>query len=153
MRLKCSALLRTWHEILGLPRQSPPSWYQDRLRDELREFRLSNMPWQKLSETSDVFFSISRAQYDGFPVRKLPFFVARRHLLVYAYMLAKYTLRWTFYRTLAILCNAPHYSVVCEVVNPSKDSKLHEVAARHQIDTAKFQRVGRQLRRVWPLLP
>jgi hypothetical protein len=38
------------------------------------------------------------------------------------------------------------------VVNPSKDDKLDEVAFRHQIDPVKFQRVSRQLRRVWPLL-
>ena len=88
------ALLRRWHGMLGLSRQSPPSWYRDRLREELRERRTAKTPWRKLSETSDVFFSISRAQYDGFSVRKLPPFVASRHVLVYAYMLAKYTSRW-----------------------------------------------------------
>ena len=109
--------------------------------------------WQKLSEASDVLFTSSRAQYDGFPVRKLPPFVTSRHILVYAYMLAKFTSRWKFYRTAAILCNAPHYDLVREVVNPSKDQKLEEVASRHQIDPVEFKRVGRQLRRVWPLLP
>lgn len=139
--------------MLGLSRQSPPSWYRDRIREELRERRTAITPWQKLSETSDVFFSISRAQYDGFPVRKLPRFVASRHTLIYAYMLAKYTLRWKFYRVAAILCNTPHYNLVREVVNPNKDHKLDEVASRHQIDIAEFRRLGRQLRRVWPLLP
>lgn len=153
MRPTADALMRRWHRMLGLSRQSPPSWYRDRLREELRERRTANTPWQKLSETSDVFFSISRAQYDGFSVRKLPPFVASRHILVYAYMLAKYTLRWKFYRTAAILCHAPHYDLVREVVNPSKDHKLDEVASRHQIDPVEFKRVGRQLRRVWPLLP
>ena len=144
--------LRQWHRMLGLSRQSP-SWYRDRLREELQERRNANTPWQKLSETSDVFFSISRAQYDGFPVRMLPSFVASRHGLIYVYMLAKYTLRWKFYRVAAILCRAPHYDLVREVVNPSKDYKLGEVASRHQIDQAEFKRVGRQLRRLWPLLP
>jgi hypothetical protein len=139
--------------MLGLSRQSPPSWYRDRLREELRERRMAETPWQKLSETSDVFFSISRARYDGFPIRKLPPFVASRHVLLYAYMLAKYTLRWKFYRTAAILCNIHHYDLVREVVNPSKDHKLDEVASRYQIDPVEFKRVGRQLRRVWPLLP
>jgi hypothetical protein len=152
MRPARDALLRRWHGMLGLSRHSP-SWYRERLREELRERRTANTPWQKLSETSDVFFSISRAQYDGFPVRKLPPFVASRHVLVYTYMLAKYTLRWKFYRTAAIICNAPHYDLVREVVNPSKDHKLDEVASRHQIDPVEFRRVGRQLRRVWPLLP
>jgi hypothetical protein len=153
MRITGNTFLRQWHRMLGLARQSPPSWYRDRLREELRELRAANTPWQKLSETSDVFFSISRAQYDGFPVRELPPFVASRHVLVYAYMLAKYTLRWGFYRTAAIICNTPHYDLVREVVNPSKDHKLDEVASRHQIDPVEFERVGRQLRRVWPLLP
>lgn len=112
-----------------------------------------NTPWQKLSETSDVFFSISRAQYDGFLVRKLPPFVASRHGVIYGYMLAKYTLRCKFYQAVAILCRAPRYDLVREVVNPGKDHKLAEVASRHQIDPVKFKRIGRQLRRVWPLLP
>ena len=108
---------------------------------------------QKLSEASDVFFSISRAQYDGFPVRKLPPFVASRHITVYAYMLAKYTSRWKFYRIAAAKCNASNYDSVREVVNPSKDRKLEEVASRHQIDPAEFKRIGCRLRQVWPLLP
>jgi hypothetical protein len=139
--------------LLGLSRQSPPSWYRDRLQEELRERRIAETFWQKLGETSDVFFAISRARYDGFPVYKLPPFVASRHGLVYAYMMAKYTLRWNFYRTAAILCNVPRYDLMREVVNPSKDHKLDEVASRHQIDPVEFKRVSRQLRRVWPLLP
>lgn len=152
MRPTVDMFLRRWHRMLGLSRQSPPSWYQDRLREELQERRTAVTPLLKLSETSDVFFSISRAQYDGFPVRDLPPFVAS-HVLVYVYMLAKYTLRWTFYRTVAILCRVPHYHLVREVVNPSKDHKLIDVACRYQIDPVEFVRVGRRLRRVWPLLP
>ena len=152
MRPTGYVLLRRWHTVLGLSRHSPQSWYRDRIREELRERRTADTLWQKLSEASDVFFSISRAQHDGYPVRKLPTFVAR-HIPVYAYMLAKYTSRWTFYRTLAVLCKAPQYKLVCEVVNPSKDDKLDEVASRHQIDPRKFERIGRRLGRVWPLLP
>jgi len=148
-----SRLLKQWHGMLGLSRQSPPSWNRDRLREELRERQTANTFWQKLSETSDVFFSISRARYDGFPVRKLPAFVPSRHFLVYAYMMAKYTSRWKFYRTAVVLCNAPHYGLVREVVNPSKDHKLNEVAFRHGINPVEFGRVACQLRRVWPLLP
>ena len=147
------SLLRRWHGMLGLSRQSPLSWYRDRLREELRERRIASTPWRRLSETSDVLFSISRASFDGFPVRRLPFITGSRHVLVYAYMLAKYTSRWKFYRVAARLCRAPQYSLVREVVNPAKDHKLDEVASRHQIDRAQFKRVSRQLRRVWPLLP
>ena len=153
MRPTGNALLKRWHGMLGLPQQSPPSWYRDRLREELRERRIAKTPCQKLSEASDVFFSSCRAQYDGFPVRKLPPFATSRHVLVYAYMLAKFTLRWKCYRTAAIICNAPHYDLVREVVSPSQDHKLEEVASRHQIDPVEFKRVGRQLRHVWPLLP
>jgi hypothetical protein len=52
-----------------------------------------------------------------------------------------------------MLCRAPRYDLVCGVVNPSKDHKLDEVASRHQVDPVEFKRVGRRLRRVWPLLP
>jgi hypothetical protein len=146
-------VLRRWHKMLGLSLQSPPSWYRDRLREELRERRTATTFLQRLSETSDVYFSVIRARYDGFPIRNLPPFHASKHTLVYAYMLGKYSLRWGFYRTAAALCRAPSRYSICEVVNPAKDSKLDEVATRHQIDPEKFKRVGRRLRKVWPLLP
>lgn len=128
------ALLKRWYRMLGLSQQSPSSWYRDRLWEELRERRSAKTSWQMFSETSDVVFSSSRAEYDGFPVRRLPPFVTPRHILVYAYMLAKFTLRWKFYRTVAILCNAPQYDLVREVKNLSKDHKLKEVALRYHIN-------------------
>jgi hypothetical protein len=152
MRLSTNAFLREWHRKLGLPRQSPLSWYRDRLREELLERRTAKTSWRKLGETSDVLFSISRARFDGFPIRHLPPFTSR-YVLVYAYMVVKYTLRWKFYQTTARLCHAPNYSSVREVVNPDKDYKLEEVALRHQIEAERFKRVGRRLRLVWPLLP
>ena len=148
-----NALLKRWYGMLGLSRQSPQFWYRDRLREELQERRTAKTRWQKLSEALDVFFSSTRAEYDGFSARKLPPIVASRHLLIYAYMLVKFTLRWEFYRIAAIMCQAPHYNSVREVVNPSKDQKLEEVAARYQLDPMELKRVGRRLRRLWPLLP
>ncbi|KAK3314035.1 hypothetical protein B0H66DRAFT_369791 [Apodospora peruviana] len=148
-----NTLLRRWHKMLGLARQSPPTWYRDRVREELRERRAVTTFWRRLSETSDVFFSLSRARYDGFPVRPLPPFDASRHAAVYVYMFVKYTLRWGFYRTAARLCRAPHHDRVREVVNPAKEHKLKEVASRYRLEKTKFQRVGSQLRRIWPLLP
>ncbi|KAI0011875.1 hypothetical protein F4779DRAFT_615052 [Xylariaceae sp. FL0662B] len=145
-------ILHWWHRLLKLPRQSPPSWYQDRLREELQERREAVTPLLKLSETADVFFSISRAEYDGFPVRELPRF-AFSHVLVYAYMLAKFTSRWMFYRVVSFLCGAPHYHDVREVVNPIKDHKLDEVAFRHHIDPVKFKRISHRLLWIWPLFP
>ncbi|KAI2637444.1 uracil phosphoribosyltransferase-domain-containing protein [Xylaria nigripes] len=123
------SVLTRWHRLLALPRQSPPSWYQDRYREEVAEFHEATTTLQKLSEESDVFFALSRAQYDGFPVAELPHF-RPRHVFVYAYMVGKYTSRWAFYRVLAILCGARHHATVREVVNASKDSKLEVVAPR-----------------------
>lgn len=147
-----SSLMR-WHRMLGLRHQCPPSWHRERLREELHERRTATTNIHKLSEAADVFFTISRARYDGFSVGSLPSFVASRHAPVYTYMLAKYTLRWGFYRTAALFCRVPQPGAVREVVNPAKDSKMDEVSARHGIDAVQFRRVGRRLRRVWPLLP
>ena len=147
------AFLQTWHRTLHLSKQTPPLWYRDRLREELRERRSARTTWERLSETSDVLFSISRAKYDGFPICKLPWQFSVPSVLVYTYMLAKFSSRWMFYKTLALLCGAHHYRTVCEVINPHKDGKLVEVAVRHQIDPVQFTTIGRKLRRFWPLLP
>lgn len=65
--------MRHWHGMLGLVSHSPP-WYRARLREELRERRAALIGWQKLSETADVLFCVSRACYDGFPVRRIALF-------------------------------------------------------------------------------
>lgn len=146
------AVLARWHRMLALAPHER-TWYRDRLREELQEQRRAVRCIHRLSETSDVLFSISRARHDGFPICSLPPLAASQHSLVYAYMLAKYTSRWGFYRTAAFLCDASHYRSVREVVNPNKDEKLVAVACRHGMDPTRFTRVGRVLRRVWPLLP
>ena len=142
MQPRIDALLRRWHRMLGLARQSPPSWYRDRLREELKERRDAKTFLEKLSETSDVLFSISRARYDGFPVQSLPPLRTTRHTLAYTFLLLKYT-----------FCKAPHWGSVREVVNPGKDGNLREVARRHNIDPEEFVNAGQQLRNVWPLIP
>jgi len=139
--------------MLKLAQQSPPSWYHSRVREELRERRAARTAWQKLSETSDVFFSMLRAQHDGHPVTRPPPFCLWRNSLVYSYMVVKYTSRWSFYRTAARFCHGVDHRLVCEVVNPVKDHKLEEVALRHHIDPATFKGTCRKLRRIWPLLP
>ena len=153
MRWLGFTLLQWWHRFLGLQRQSSLTWHQDRLREELQERREAPSLVLKLSETADVFFSISRAKYDGFYLRELPPFLAIRNIPVWAYMIGKFTLRWTFYRTAAFICKTPHHTPVREVVNPKKDDNLHQVASRHGIDPEQFKRVSRRLRTVWPLLP
>lgn len=139
--------------MLGLRQYSSSSWYQDRLQEEIQELATAETRIEKLSETSDVLFTIIRARLDGFPVQEPRLIVNYRHVLVYMYMLEKYTLRWQFYQTAVYLCNAPHYRSVCEVFNPGKDTKLGGVASRHQIDPEGFERVGRRLRWGFPLLP
>ncbi|KAI8632140.1 hypothetical protein F5Y19DRAFT_473027 [Xylariaceae sp. FL1651] len=151
-RMAISTLLYRWHRLLSLPRQPHLSWHQDRLRDELAECQEAETPLEKLSETSDVIFSLSRATYDGFPVGELPPFTLR-HAPAYGYMLAKFTSRWAFYWAVAFLCGAPNHYTVREVVNPTKDHKLEEVALRHHIDPEKFKRIACRLRRFWPLFP
>ena len=153
MRQIGDILLKRWLGMLSLSRQSPPSWYRDRLREELQERRNAKTAWQKLSETSDIYFSSCRAHYDGFPIRKLPPLLTHHGVLVHAYMLAKYTLRWQFFRTVATLCNVSRYGSIREVVNPAKNHKLEEVASRYQIDPLEFKKISHRLLRVWPLLP
>lgn len=145
--------LRWWFTMLSLQRQSHAAWHRDRLREELCERRLAEKRWEKLSEASDVLISITRAQYDGFPTRNPSCLSGLRSSPIYMYMLAKYTSRWSFYKVAAVLCNSRHWKLVNEVVNPSKDRKLNEVAFRHDIDQTDFQRVSRQLRRIGPLVP
>ena len=150
-----AGILRVWHRFLGLNRQTSLIWHRDRLREELRERREAPNLLLKLSETADVFFSISRAKYDGFAIRELPPFLRISNVPVYLYMLGKFTLRWSFYQATAYFCQVPHYSWyrVREVVNPAKDENLHVVASRHHIDPDEFKRIGRRLRGIWPLLP
>jgi hypothetical protein len=140
---------------LRLPQQSTGAWYRARLKEERDELRHAATALQKLSESSDVLFAISRARYDGIMATppQLPCNFAPRYALAYPCMLTKYTLRWSFYRRVALLCKVARYDFVCEVVNPSKDSKLDEVARRHGIDSGEFRRICAGLRRVWPLLP
>ncbi|EKV06529.1 hypothetical protein PDIG_77260 [Penicillium digitatum PHI26] len=147
------APLRWWFAMLNLQRQSYVSWHRDRIREELCERRIAESCWQKRSETADVLFSITRARYDGFSIRNPSCLSGIHSSPIYMYMLAKYTSRWSFFKVAAFFCNARHWNLVNEVVNPSKDHKLREVASRHEIDQKDFHRVSCRLRRIWPLLP
>jgi len=44
-----------------------------------------------------------------------------------------------------MLCRAPKYNLVREVVNSTRDRKLDEVASRHWIDREQFKRASHQL--------
>ncbi|KAF2011554.1 hypothetical protein BU24DRAFT_486265 [Aaosphaeria arxii CBS 175.79] len=139
--------------MLGMERINCPQWHRDRLREELEEVRTAPTPILRLSETSDVFFSIRRACYDGHPTQELPPCSSFTNIGVYAYMIGKFTLRWGFYRMASCLCRAPNWRSVGEVVNPGKDAKIRGVAARHNLDQDKFLRVARRLRRMTSSLP
>ena len=153
MRLAAQQATRLWLRMLSLPRQTQLSWHQKRVSEELQERRHADSSWSRLSETSDVLFSVIRAGHDGFLFHRFSSLFRFRCSLVWVYMLVKYTSRWCFFKATAALCNARHWKSVCEVVNPSKDEKLADVAHRHSINHKKFQRVSRWLRTVWPLLP
>lgn len=145
------AFLTLWHRALGLQRQVPRSWHSDRLREEEQELREARTYLEKISEASDVLFSISRARHEGFDIRSLPSFFDRKYTLAYLYLVGKFSSRCLFYMTASLLCRAPH--VVREVVNPTKDEKLLIVATRHGLDPVQFTRVCQKLLRIWPLLP
>lgn len=145
-------LLVRWHRLLRLERQAP-SWYRERLREELLERREALTPLQRLSETADVFYILSRAVHDGYPLQSVPPFKPIRHILVYAYMVFKYTSRWLFYRVAAKACRSANAGQVREVINPAKKHKVGEVASRHGLNHYEYQRACFRLRRFWPLLP
>ncbi|KAL3475178.1 hypothetical protein BJX99DRAFT_162699 [Aspergillus californicus] len=146
-------LLKKWHHILALTKQQPRSWHHARVKEELAERRNATTRLQRLSETADVLFSLSRARYDGFPIHMSPSMLSPRFVPAYVYMFAKFSSRWGFYRLAAYLAGAPRYDLVREVVNPGKRDKLDEVARRHGIEQGRFRGVSRGLLRVWPLLP
>lgn len=145
-------VLHRWHAVLGLRQQMHRCWHRARLREELRERKSAESCFARLSETSDVLFCISRAAHDGQAICKRPPLLLGRNGMAYSYMLTKYTSRWCFYRVIALMCGAPNVAEVREVVNPRKDGKLDEVAARHAIDRMKFRRVGKRIRWIWPFL-
>ena len=147
------AFIHWWHAQLGLT-TFPAPWYAEREAEEHQELREATRAVDRLSETADIFYLRTRARQNGHPVA-VPPFLPPYHLLVYAYMLAKHTSRWCFYRTAGWLCRkkGKGYAPVREVVNPAKDFKLRRVAARHDVDDDEFVAVCIRLRRFWPLLP
>ncbi|KAL8335303.1 hypothetical protein RB598_009481 [Gaeumannomyces tritici] len=154
-------ILRRWHAHLGLPRKESRSWHQDRLREELIELNGAESLIGTLSEASDVIFSVSRAEYEGFTDDRATVFVFLERLstfwavAVVAYMLYKFTMRWSFYRVTAYACGlrGARLDAVRDVINPAKSHKLDEVAARHGVQAEEFRRVGGIVRRLWPLVP
>ncbi len=151
MSLTKAPLRHRWHTVFGLPRKTLRPWHRARIREEFQERSEARSCLLRLSETADVVFSISRARHDGFPIAPLSAF--RSNALVYAYVVAKFSLRWGFYRVAASLCGRVWRGPVREVINPARDSKLADVAARQGVDVERFVRVARRLRWVWPLLP
>ncbi|KAK0110170.1 hypothetical protein ONS95_002821 [Cadophora gregata] len=153
MPITISTFLKPWYRILDLARQTPLSWHLSRLEEEKAELTEPKSALEKLSEESDVFFTIGRATHDGYTIdEQPPFTKSLHHALVYAYMFWKYSSRCVFYQTAAILCRAEKWSVR-EVVNPARDGKIRVVAERHGICPEEFLKVCRRLRWVWPLLP
>lgn len=128
-------LVQRWIRRLSLTRQLSRTWHRARILEELQERRMAISTLQKLSETSDVLFSIYRAQHDGVFLRRLPLPLSFHHLPVCVYMIAKFSLRWLFFRMAALLSQEKNYRAVCEVINPSRNHKLVQVAVRHRMSS------------------
>ena len=146
-----SRFLPRWHRNLGLAKH-PRCWYRERLKEELQELRSAPSRILKLSESADVFYVLSRACHDGHQLQPMPPFKPFKHTPIYTYMVLKYSSRWLFYMTAARISASGGATQVREVINPSSDYKLCEVAARHGLGST-FIKTARCLRRVWPLLP
>ncbi|KAL2069300.1 hypothetical protein VTL71DRAFT_15638 [Oculimacula yallundae] len=154
MRFNVSTALKPWYCMLALTRQSPKSWHASRLTEEKEEVRIATTLIQKLSEESDIFFTIGRAAHDGCYIGDQPALSrSYRHVLIYAYMVGKFSSRCAFYQTAAIICRAERWKEVRKVINPGKDEKIKIVAERYGICPDEFLKVCKWLRRVWPLLP
>ncbi|EXU96518.1 phosphoribosyl transferase domain protein [Metarhizium robertsii] len=96
-------------------------WYRFLdLLEEVIERHATRTTLQRLSETSDVFYILGRAQCDGYPLRRP---------------------RRVFYRTAAFSCGSGSWRRVREVVNPHRDFKIQEVTSRHAVDLSNFKRV------------
>jgi hypothetical protein len=65
-------------------------------------------------------------------------------------MLGKFISRWGSYRVAAYCTGKRDWRVVREVINPRKDSKVEEVAARHGIERRVFPKACKRL--LWVLL-
>ncbi|KAG7009747.1 hypothetical protein G7Y79_00001g000190 [Physcia stellaris] len=140
-------LLTPWLRLLSLPTQPAQSWHLSRLHDELHEYRHATTPLSKLSESSDIHFALHRAAFDGCPLHLTESELPPASALMYSYMIAKYTLRWGFYRVVGGCCKGRRD--VREVVNPAKERKLDVVAGRHGIDKEEFRRVAGRLRLIY----
>ncbi|EPE30779.1 hypothetical protein GLAREA_03746 [Glarea lozoyensis ATCC 20868] len=164
-----NTLLKHWHHALALKPQHP-TWYRPRLIEELQEVRDAKTLIMKTSERSDVLFCLLRGRLDG--VTGVDFCGVRGEgtgvevvdggkggdevrfgVLVWGYMVGKFTLRCAFYAVVGLWFGRRGEKGVREVVNPGRERKLVEVAERHGIDPKKFVRVSKRLLRVWPLLP
>lgn len=114
---------------------------------------MATTPLNRLSETSDVLFTIFRAQHDGFPIHFRPSWSRAYNGLAKVYMLGRFTSRWGFYRVAAYCAGKRDWRAVREVVNPRKGAKVDEVAGRHGIVREAFRRVCARLLWVLPVLP
>lgn len=153
MRLRVTTLLKPWFRLLDLPRGHPASWHQALLDGEMQEVREATSFIAKVSESSDVLFTICRAHSDGQPIARAACPPGLWNATVFAYMLGKFTSRWAFYRVAAAWCGEGKWRRVRDVTNPAKGSKVRMVAERGGIDPDLFERVCWRLRWVWPLFP
>ena len=150
---RMSTFLKRWHTVLGLSRKPELAWHKSRLAEELLERRKATTPLGRLSETSDILFTLSRARHDGFSIPFQPSWSRAYNGFAKLYMLSKFTSRWGFYRVAAYCVGKHDWRSVREVVNPRKRAKVDEVALRHGIPMNEFRRVCARLLWILPVFP
>lgn len=119
-------------------------WHKQDLMDEYQEYKDTNGLLNKWSELSDVVYTYTRALWSGHKDIMFPF--SRTFFYFGAlYMFPKYTLRWKFFRKLGQIVNSQ--TQIFEVRNPRKESKLHAIAEKYNVDPILFQREAKKLSR------
>ena len=142
-------LISWWHSLLDMEKHEL-EWHIKDVEDELSELTEAKSIVEKVSERSDVVYTVTRAWWGGhkslrFPLSKPEFLVGL------IYMFPKYTLRWLFYYYIGK--SFDRKIKITEVRNPKKIYKLKIIAKKYNLDENEFvKRVSIRLKR-WIFLP
>lgn len=141
-------IFKFWHNLLGMEKHDL-AWHGADIADELMEYKQANGFIERWSETSDVVYAYTRAQWTGHS--KLSFPLPRRYLTWGAlYMFPKYTSRWFFFVVAGKLAKSQR--IIREVRNPAKPSKLNKIAEKYNLNTERFNVACQKLSKYWIFL-
>lgn len=122
------------------------AWHARDMADELAEYRESCRLIDTWSELSDVVYTYTRARWSGHTTITFPFSLTM-YCVGALYMFPKYTLRWTFFRTLGHRFDPSLH--LTEVRNPRKLEKLKNITEKHDLDPERFTEEATMLMRYW----